>query len=295
ASLPATLRATTLVLAVVAGWLPAVGLVGALGGSHVAGAGPAESLRDWARRIMGPPMSRLVVESAWLGIEVGAIVLALGWMLRPDPGSRLGATFRSRFAARLAGMPPLVQGVGILALPGLLGALATALERTVPAGSSLSRFLDGVSGELDAARNPRAILTVAVALSVGSRLLPRWRLAAEMNPLETRTGLDAALLAGASRARARGLAALRPYRWASAFLLAALLAATNLTPALLFAIWADVRTMAPGLLVLADGAGDARLQASFLALGLIVLNLAALGLARLTPAPPPDWDGDRIV
>lgn len=242
-----------------------------------------------------PPVPHLVAESLWLGIEVGAVVLALGWMLRPDPGSRPGATFRSRFAGRLAAMPPLVQGVGILALPGLLGALAMAVERVVPPGAGLARDFAAVAGELDPARNPRAILAAAVALSVGSRLLPRWRLAAQGNPLETRAGLDAAILAGASRTRARGLAALRRRRWIGAFLLATVLAATNLAPALLFTIWADVRTMGPGLLVLASGPEDARLQASLLALGLILANLAALGLARLAPAPPPEWDGEGVA
>lgn len=295
AVLPAILRAATLILAVAAGWLPAIGLIAVAGGTDLAGTGPAGSLREWVHRALGPPVAHLIVESAWLGIEVGAVVLALAWMLRPDPGSRLGASFRSRFAGRLAGMPPLVQGVGILALPGLLGTLATAAERAVPTRSGLAGFLAAVAVELDVARNPRAILAAAVALSVGSRLLPRWRLAAGANPLETRTGLDAALLVGATRARARGLAALRPYRWAGAFLLAALLAATNLAPALLAATWADIRTMAPGLLVLADGPGDARLRASLLALGLLLLNLAALGLARLAPAPPAEWDGDRIA
>ncbi len=295
AALPALLGIAMLVLAVVAAWLPAVGLIAVVGGVDLAGAGPAGWLREWVRRAVGPPVPHLVAESAWLGIEVGAVVLALGWILRPEPGARLAATFRSRFVGRLAGIPPLVQGVGILALPGLLGALATAVERAVPTGSGLARILDSVARELDAARNPRALLAVAVALSIGSRLLPRWRLAAEANPLETRTGLDAAILAGASRTKARALAALRPYRWAGAFLLAALLGATNLAPALLFATWADVRTMAPGLLVLADGTGDARLRASLLALGLIGLNLAALRLARLAPAPPAEWDGDRIA
>ncbi len=291
----AAIRIAALTFAVIAGWLPAVGLVAVVVGANLAGVAGVGSLHEWVRRLVGPPVPHLVAESIWLGIEAGAVVLALGWMLRPDAGSRLGATFRSRFAGRLAAMPPLVQGVGILALPGLLIALATAMEHAVPTGSGLARYVVAVAGELDAARNPRAILAAAVALSVGSRLLPRWRLVVQANPLETRTGLDAAILAGASRARARGLASLRPRQWISAFLLAALLAATNLAPALLFTTWADIRTIGPGLLVLADEPDDARLRSSLLAVGVILANLAALGLARLGPAPPPEWDGDRVA
>ena len=136
-------------------------------------------------------------------------------------------------------------------LPGLTGPAA--------------RIAD-LAPELAVERNPWPILTAAVGLSVGSRLLQSWRRAAERRPEESRSGLDAALLAGSSLARARAVAALRPARWIGGFVLAAALAAVNLAPALLFTPWMDGRTVAPAMLALADLRDDARLQAAALAL-----------------------------
>jgi hypothetical protein len=44
------------------------------------------------------------------------------------------------------------------------------------------------------------------------------------------------------------------------------------------------------MLVLADGPGDARLQAAALACCLIAGNLAALCAATVASGPPPEWD-----
>ncbi len=60
------------------------------------------------------------------------------------------------------------------------------------------------------------------------------------------------------------------------------LAATNLSPALLFTPWSDGLTVASGVLDLANGAGDAPAQAAALALCVIAVNLAALVVARST-------------
>ena len=68
-------------------------------------------------------------------------------------------------------MPPLVQGVGILALPGLLASLAAAAMQHLPGLSTpLARVAD-LAHELTLERNPWGILSAAVALSVGARLL----------------------------------------------------------------------------------------------------------------------------
>ena len=56
----------------------------------------------------------------------------------------------------------------------------------------------------------------------------------------------------------------------------------------------DGRTVAPGILVLADGPEDARLQAAVLALGAMAVNLAALSVARLTSALPRAWGLERL-
>ena len=102
---------------------------------------------------------------------------------------------------------------------------------------------------------------------------------------------EAALVSGASRARARGLSAPgRHGRWLGRFVLVWVLAATNLTPSLLFAPWTDGRTVAPGVVVLAGGDGEALSQAAALALGVVAVNLGAFALGRLTSALPGSED-----
>ncbi len=127
-------------------------------------------------------------------------------------------------------MPPLAQGVGILALPGLVDITALLLKRLPGLEGTVARLAD-LSRELAVGRNPWPILTAAVGVSVGARLLQSWRCVAERRPDETRTGIDAALLAGCSQTRARFVAALGRGRRVGEFLLAASLAAVNLAPA----------------------------------------------------------------
>jgi ABC-type Fe3+ transport system permease subunit len=273
------------------GWLPILGLTRPFLDPAAGSASSAWSTAEIARRALAPPIPQLVVDSLILGLEVGACFLILAWLLRPDPGTRLAPTFASRLVGRFAVMPPLVQGVGILALPGLVG-LTAASMRHVPGLAMPGARLADLALELAVGRNPRAILTVAVCLSVALRLLQSWRRAAERLPEDTRSGLEAALLAGSSHARARVVSSVRPRRWLGAFVLAALLAAVNLAPALLFTPWMDGRTIAPGMLILADGAHDGRLQASALALGVIAANLAGLCAARSASFSPPEWDPD---
>ncbi len=185
--------------AAILGWLPILGLVRPFPAS-VPGSGSATwSFGEVARRAMAPPVPQLVAHSCLLGLEVGAGVLLLAWVLRPDPGARLAPTIASRLVGRFALMPPLVQGVGILALPGLLASLAGAAMQHLPGLSTpLARVAD-LAHELTLERNPWGILSAAVALSVGARLLQAFRRAAEQQPDELRSGLEAALLAGPSR------------------------------------------------------------------------------------------------
>ena len=60
-------------------------------------------------------MPQVIANSLLLGLEVGLGVLILAWLLRPDPGRRHTPTIGSRLVGRFALMPPLVQGVGLLA------------------------------------------------------------------------------------------------------------------------------------------------------------------------------------
>jgi hypothetical protein len=181
---------------------------------------------------------------------------------------------------------PLLQGVGILSLPWLAEVAARSL-RSVHGSDGFAAPLEILAVELGPDRNPWILLVYAVGLTVGIRLLQSWQGPAESDPDETRSCFEAAMLAGASRARAQGMATRRRHgRWFGQFLLAAGYAATSLTPALLFTPWMDGRTVAPGVLVLADGPDDARLLAAALALGALAVNIAVLVVARLTSALP---------
>ena len=64
------------------------------------------------------------------------------------------------------------------------------------------------------------------------------------------------------------------------------LAATNLTPALLFEPWTGGQSVAPTVVLLASGPGDIPAQAAALALCAIAANLAALVIAHATSAFP---------
>lgn len=277
------------------GWLPILGLLRILAAPGINQTGPTGSagspLLQVLRRATDSPVPQVVANSLLLGLTVGLGVLILSALLRPDPGARLAPTLGSRVVGHFAMMSPMVQAVGILAMLALGEQILRLADR--PPGSSglFSRILR-LGPELEVRRNPWEILIVAVGLSVGLRLLQSWRRAAERSPDERPSALDAALLAGASRFRARTLAAHRPARWSGAMVLAAALAAVNLVPALLFTPWMDDRTAAPAILVLAEGDREARLQAAALAVFVIAGNLAGLYASRLAPAPPPEWDED---
>jgi hypothetical protein len=293
AGLPLAIASTlALVGSVAIGWFPVVGLI-----RHISRAGLTSGSAGWSLagtvpRALEAPIPQVLMNSLLLGLEVALGVLAMAWLLRPDPGARLTSTFASRLVGRFALMPPLVQGVGFLALPRVV-ALAAASMRDNPGLAGPAARMADLARELDVGRNPWAILSVAVGLSVGLRLLQGWRRASERRPDETSAGLDAALLVGSSVSRARAVAALRPGRWIGGIFLAVALGAINVSPALLFTPWTDGRTVGPAMLILADGPDDVRLQAAALAFCAIAGNLAGLGAARFAPAPPPEWDLDH--
>lgn len=288
-----SLAIAALVVAIAAvSWLPAVGLIAPLldagsmsGQSSGAGTG-------LAGRVLGPPMGRLLGNSAVLGLAVGAVVVLFARLLRPGPGARLAPTFGARLAGRLALSPPLVQGVGILAVPGVLTTLAALTTTRWPASNPTWQRLAGLLAELAVDRDPRPLLVAAVGVSVGLRLIAGWRRHGEAQPDETRSGLEAAVVAGASLGLARGVAAAKPARWVGAFLLAALLAAGNLAPALLFEPLSNDQTIGPAILALAGGRAGAGRLAATLALLLVATRLAALAVSRLATTPPPEWDDD---
>jgi hypothetical protein len=274
------------------GWLPIVGLARMiLGVGSEPGASPGAAARpsaEWVRCLADPPLPQLATNSLLLGLEAAAGILGCAWLVRRDARFRSPRARGSPLIRPFALMPPLLQGIGILSLPWLIDLAATAV-RGVPHWEWLAPRLGEAAVALGPDRNPWPLLVFAVGLAIGLKLWPIWEAADQPDPHETRSRYEAALLAGVSRARAHGAGMRwRHSRWLGRFLLAAGFAATNLTPALLLTPWMDGRTVAPGILVLADGPDAARLQAAALALGAIAVNLAALIAARFTSAVPRD-------
>jgi iron(III) transport system permease protein len=283
------------------GWIllagaPILGLVHLLRGSGSApgaalpigsGAGSVPTL--W-QRVLVPPMPRIALNSLVLGLEAAAGILAVAWLVQPAAGLRWARRTGSGLIGSLAALPPLMQGVGILALPWLAGLAADSLP-AVPGCAAGAAALGHLAIELHPDRDPWPLLVLAVGLAVGLRLVRAWQAAAGPNPRQVHAEFQAARLASGSLSRARAAGRpWRPARWIGRFSLAACLAATSLTPALLFAPGSDARTAAPAILALADGPEDARLQASALALGAIAVPLGALALARLASAWPRDGE-----
>ena len=227
-------------------------------------------------RALASPIDRIVISSILLGLAVGAGIVALAWLMRPDPGTRIAPSVVFRVGGLLASMSPMVHGVGILAVIGLAHGVSRA-------GGIVSTA---------AAPDASSLLIVAVGLSVATRLLPGWSRQAEDQPFEARSGLDAALIVGSSARGGRKIAAFHPGRWAASLILAVALAATNLVPALFFTPWMDERTAAPAMIVLAAGPQESRLQAAALACFVIAMHIVGLCAARLAPSPPPEWDAD---
>ncbi len=276
-----------------AGWLPVLGLfrlvlyrrAGAVASDGLA----IRSFADVTRKVLEPPTLRLAANSLLLGLEIATAMVLLAWVVRPTLRGRSTRTMGFGLVRPLALMPPLLQGVGILAFPWLAG-LASLSLGTIPQFEGQADRLAKLAGELSPGRNPWILLAIAVGLTIGLRFLRSWQSAWESESDERRSGLDAAVLAGASPMRGFW----KPARGIGRFLLVACITASSLTPALLFTPWADARTIAPGLVILADRPDDARLQAAVLALTALAANLAALIAARLTSAWPRDWEADRF-
>jgi len=296
-ALPLRAFASTLVLAAwaLAGWLPVVGLVHmAASPAWTEGAwteGAFGAFLDLARRIGDPPVPQLAANSLVFGIEVACGIMVLAWIVRPDQGIRCSRTNWLRFIRPIAHPPPLILAVGVLALPWLAGLASRFLLDTGRPAPAL--VLENLAGALDPYRNSWIVMIGCVGLALAPRLFLSWRGVSGLGPSPAHFGSagEAALVAGASRARARWLSApWRHGRWFGRFVLVWALAATNLTPALLFAPWTDGRTVAPGVVVLAGGAGEAPSQAAALALLAVAVNIGALLLARLTSALPRSHD-----
>jgi iron(III) transport system permease protein len=282
---------STLVLAVwaIVGWLPILGLVPLVAGSAAAStAGGAGVLLEHARRIALPPVPQLATNSLVFGFAVACTLPVLAWMRRPDDDMPVARAALRRFMRAITQVPPLVLGAGMLALPWLAELASRFLLEQGHSAPAL--FLEHVARSIDPYRNSWILMACCLLLVLAPLDFSGWRAnpppALGPKPAKSNSGFETALAAGATRARARWLSAhLRPGRWVGRFVLVWVLAATNLTPSLLFVPWSDSRTVAPAALVLAGGDAESRSQAAALALGVVAANIGALGLARFTEKP----------
>ena len=285
--------ASTLLMATwaLAGWLPVAGLiriaVSPIRSQGDSSQGPLGALLELVRRIGEPPVPQLAANSLVFGIEVACAIMVLAWIVGPDQNVRPGRATWWRVIRPIAHPPPLILAVGFVALPWLGGLASRLLDDAGRPGPA--RVLEDLAAALDPYRNSWFAMICCVALTLAPRLFLSWRRAPGLGPLPkcSRSAYEAALVAGALRARAGWFSAPRRRgRWLGRFVLVWALAATNLTPALLFAPWTDGRTVAPGIVALAGGAGEEPAQAAALALLAVAVNVGALFLARLTSALP---------
>jgi iron(III) transport system permease protein len=276
---------------VILGWFPMLGLVGlALGDARNNGASgvgaPLPGLPVLLRHLSEPPSPQLAFNSLLLGLEVALVLMVLAWLVGTDAHSSSVRTGWMRWEQSLTLIPPLVQGVGVFSLSWLAG-LAAGLPVDGESWRQLAIASERLSHLTNVDRNPWMLLIGSVGLALVGAVLQRGLNTVDLDGSRPNAAFDAARLAGASRSRARALSIPgRRGRWLGRFLLIWALAATNLSPALLFTPWTDGRNVAPGVLVLADGPGEARAQAAALALCIVAVNVAALAVGRLTSALP---------
>ncbi len=225
----------------------------------------APEFQIWARNSAG---------SAGLALAVDLLILAALAVLGPKG-------VRRWLVAPFEVLPPLALGVGALAAPWLVAALADS------AGSKLEPWLRPVAAELSPARGPGWLLILALA-AAGLPMLAR---AADLAAARARPALtDAALALGLSARRARRAG---DPRWLGlvpgrAAVLAFALAATALSPALLLTPTPATRTIAAAAfgLVLDSAPGTIDPRAAGPLLALCALRLVALAVAATGRSGP---------
>ena len=269
---PIVISACVLMLTVGAVWLPVAGLISAAvrpGLSATSSTAPA-SIAAFKELWRDPLLFRFAVNSAIVGVAVFVLDLVFA---RASAGGDSAAGI-SRWASA---MPELAIGVGALALPGVLSMVGDGLSTLFGTSSLPEQAVRAVVDRVDPDRTPFVLLVC----TVGFARLPMLAASTVAYRKALRpTLLDAATTLGATPSRARSmmtnpLLALSP----GAAILAIVLAATSLTPALLLCPTADVRTIGPAILVLDGEAGIGPSRAAALAAVTIVLNLVALAIA----------------
>jgi ABC-type Fe3+ transport system permease subunit len=279
-------------------WLPLLGLIRLAVGrgdpQSVTDSGRVGALGVLSRRMSEPIVRRLATNSAVVGLEVAGAVVLLFWLIgsRRRGRGQTPSTDRDRAFSPIVFAPPLIVGVGVLAIPWVVEATLGWLPASGP-GSGLAHALASSAGWLTLSENPSLFLKVSVAWVLGPMLFFCWR-PGQGSSYRRSPAIDAARLAGASRLGALWLGA--PglvVIWLGRFALAWSLAAANLTPALLASPGTDGPTVAPGLLILAAGNPHARSVAASLALLILALYVAALTVARASGALPRSGDCEQ--
>ncbi len=272
--------------------VPLAGLVRLLSGN---GDSLAPGDGTLARTVLGAAaplgdraLFRVLLDSAVFALEVAGGLLVVAGVVGLNSRGRTTTRWPRSFR-RIPALPPLVLGTGVLALPWLVALLSRFL---LDRGGDRAAVL---AGELAGAIDPHQHPWILMACAVGLVMLPRF-FRSDGAARATGSGKHAALAcyaaavhAGASRWRAATLC--QPgflARLAGRFAILWVIAATNLTPALLFS--AGEGTLGPAFLALAGGDGPARTLAAALALVAVLGNLAAFAAAYATGAVPSERD-----
>lgn len=276
------LRATAslgfLILGVVLAWLPVVALFGSAFSPSTGrpAASVGQPVSRFFHRLHDAGPGRLAFHSLALGLGVVAIQLVAARTLTVRPRRRKAVL---RLARWPAAFPPLSIGVGALALGWLCG-LGADWVRQHAGPRFLVASMERLSQGLDPVQTPGTLLLLGVAAASQSTLLHF----SQRLGRRSRTRLsEVAMNLGASWSQAQraGLAG-----WfgipPGALMLTLVLAASNLSPALILTPTAEGRPVTPQLLALADEPSGARSTAAALAVCVLAANLLGLGLAART-------------
>jgi ABC-type Fe3+ transport system permease subunit len=262
-------------------WLPLAGLLKlALATSHTL-AEPNRSggpgIVELARRLTEEHAPGLLANSLSLGLPVAGLCWLLGWWVPRREVLPLARRCWGRMAQLAQSVPPLVMGVGVLALAHVADLSArmfqTGLGWTVPAHG-----LEMVARLLDPYGSPSILLFLGVCLAY----LPL-KSGARGGALEPSVGaarrVEQALVAGAHGNRARRLGLregsaqmLRRILWST-------LAAASVSPAILLCPTIDRGPVGPGVVILANRSEEARSEAAALALAAIAASWISLACA----------------
>jgi hypothetical protein len=228
------------------------------------------------QRLAAGPAPGLLARSLLLGLAVFLASMVLSWgLVRIARGPQV-PRWRSR--VRLLGelVPPLIVGVGVLAL-SRSAELAGRFAATGLNWPEASWAFGQVARWLDPARFSGISLLLGVCLGILPSRLVAWHEGMKGDRSNLRR-IDQALLCrpGLSRARSLAFRGVRRVPLPKLVLWGAL-AFSGISPAILLTPEMAGRTLGPGIVALASQPGDARAQSAALALCAIVLNLMALG------------------